>query len=228
MGLFDGVPTYARNRSLSLAALRDAEPAEDVYALQMALVECGFDPGGNDGVFGIETDKAVRVAQRNYRLDVDGIAGGATQAKLTSVLCLKARAAHGLPSGLAYGQCMHESGCRLGIYSWIIRPGGFYDAGVAQLNTSIFPPAQGFDPAAGIEELSSNAREHFDLFDGVPTARRWKLAAGAHNAPAFACYLANREGADVPGSRLPRYTPSRQALEALEAYIASATALMKL
>lgn len=226
MALFDGVPTYARNRNLHLAA--HEEPAEDVYALQKALAECGFDPGAHDGVFGPGTDKAVRAAQRNYRLDVDGVAGGATQAKLTSVLCLKARAAHGLPSGLAYGQCMHESGCRLGIYSWIIRPGGFYDAGVAQLNTAIFEPAQGFDPAAGIEELSSNAREHFDLFEGVPLLRRWELAAGAHNAPAFACYLANREGAKVPASRLPRYTPSPASLRTLEAYIASATALMKL
>jgi hypothetical protein len=220
--MFESTPTYPRNRSLVVGT-----SGEDVYALQMALREVGIDAGIPDGEFGDKTYRAVRGAQLRYKLAVDGVAGGATQAKLTSILCLQARGAHGLPSGLAYGQCMHESGCRLGIYSWIIRDDGSYDAGVAQRNTAHTPVRDAFDPAESIDALAGNTRSHYDLFEGVLTSRRWKLAAGAWNAPAYACWIAREEGAHGV-SMAQTAQPSPAARETLEAYIVSATALMKL
>ena len=48
---------------------------EDVAQLQQRLLELGFTLDRVDGVFGRNTDTAVREFQRNVGLDVDGIAG---------------------------------------------------------------------------------------------------------------------------------------------------------
>jgi hypothetical protein len=72
-----------------------------------------------------------------------------------------------------------------------------------------------------IEALGALIREHFDLFDGVAEARRWALAQGAWNAPAYSCWIANEEGAHVSRSRCAK--PGDTARSTLEAYIASVT-----
>jgi N-acetyl-anhydromuramyl-L-alanine amidase AmpD len=70
-------------------AWRDKKPQQDpelglgdkgyqVKRLQKLLVQRGFDPQGVDGVFGKNTDTAVRAAQKAHGLDVDGIAGPLT------------------------------------------------------------------------------------------------------------------------------------------------------
>jgi peptidoglycan hydrolase-like protein with peptidoglycan-binding domain len=38
----------------------------------------GFFNGSVDGVFGAETENAVKAVQRNYGLDADGVVGSAT------------------------------------------------------------------------------------------------------------------------------------------------------
>jgi N-acetylmuramoyl-L-alanine amidase len=38
----------------------------------------GFLKGAADGVFGAETDAAVKAAQRNFSLEADGIVGAST------------------------------------------------------------------------------------------------------------------------------------------------------
>jgi N-acetylmuramoyl-L-alanine amidase len=48
---------------------------EDIAQLQQRLLELGFTLDRVDGVFGRNTDKAVREFQRNVGLDVDGICG---------------------------------------------------------------------------------------------------------------------------------------------------------
>jgi peptidoglycan hydrolase-like protein with peptidoglycan-binding domain len=219
--MFEGYPRYARYRNL-----KRGDSGEDVYALQTALKGCSFDPGSQDGSFGKSTETSVIEAQQRYRLDVDGIAGGATQAMLCSRLCLRARATYGLPSGLTYGQTGHESAWRLGNYS-PPRSDGRYDAGVAQRNTAFTKPQQGFNAPVSVDALAVHTKTHYDLFRGVPERRRWELAAGAWNAPAFACYLAAREGGDVPRSRQAS-SISPSARKVFEAYIDSVTALMQL
>ena len=63
------------NRQLNEATLRRGSRGNEVKALQRAL---GIRPA--DGIFGPQTEKAVRTFQTNAGLTVDGLAGGQTQA----------------------------------------------------------------------------------------------------------------------------------------------------
>ena len=54
----------------------------DVYALQSALKERGYDPGQLDGIYGKKTERAVKRFQKDKGLKVDGIAGKRTFAAL--------------------------------------------------------------------------------------------------------------------------------------------------
>jgi N-acetylmuramoyl-L-alanine amidase len=51
---------------------------DDVLALQRRLLELGFDPGRDDGIFGLETEGALREFQRNVGGLSDGTCGPAT------------------------------------------------------------------------------------------------------------------------------------------------------
>ncbi|MFZ0322741.1 MAG: N-acetylmuramoyl-L-alanine amidase [Actinomycetes bacterium] len=51
---------------------------DDVSALQGRLLELGFDPGRIDGLFGIDTETALRDFQRNVGIPVDGLCGPVT------------------------------------------------------------------------------------------------------------------------------------------------------
>ena len=54
----------------------------DVYALQSALKERGYDPGQLDGIYGKKTARAVRRFQKDHGLTIDGIAAKQTQEAL--------------------------------------------------------------------------------------------------------------------------------------------------
>lgn len=60
--------------------------SEDVKKMQAALISLGFLGGSPDGIFGNNTENAVRKFQRKYRLGVDGLAGDATLTKLYSLI----------------------------------------------------------------------------------------------------------------------------------------------
>ncbi len=60
--------------------------SEDVKTMQAALISLGFLGGTPDGIFGNNTENAVRKFQRKYRLGVDGLAGNATLTKLYSLV----------------------------------------------------------------------------------------------------------------------------------------------
>lgn len=57
-----------------------------VLKLQQLLGSLGFDPGRLDGIFGSNTETAVRAFQEQNGLDVDGIVGPKTRAKLEELL----------------------------------------------------------------------------------------------------------------------------------------------
>lgn len=64
--------------------LRRGDKGEDVREMQKLLLQHGFSVGvdGADGVFGAETERAVKSFQTHNGLEVDGICGPRTWAKL--------------------------------------------------------------------------------------------------------------------------------------------------
>ncbi len=65
----------------TVRVLKLTEPiiqGEDVRQVQKALIKAGFDVG-SDGIFGKETDQAVREFQQQKGLTVDGIVGDETR-----------------------------------------------------------------------------------------------------------------------------------------------------
>jgi predicted chitinase len=66
-----------------------------VRRLQKRLTALGFDTGGIDGVFGHQTDTAVRAFQKSKGLEVDGVAGPNTLAALAMKRRLEQHHANG-------------------------------------------------------------------------------------------------------------------------------------
>lgn len=72
--------------SVGLAeTIRLRDKGENVLALQTGLRKLGYYTGALDGNFGSGTLKAVKAFQSAERLKVDGLAGTATQARLTAL-----------------------------------------------------------------------------------------------------------------------------------------------
>lgn len=223
--LFVEFPAYGRYRTLTFTD--PLTEGEDVYALQTALQAFGEDPGVIDGILGRNTFSAIVNAQGKLKIVRDGRAGGVTQTELTHNLADRARVKYSLPKGLVFGQLSHESGCRVGNYS-PQRADGTFDAGVAQRNTKYTKPRDGFAVPSSIDALGSNLRKYYDKYVGVnQIGRRWALAAGAWNAPAFANWIARSEGAKSISTN-ETLRPGSTARETLERYMRSATAFMEL
>lgn len=82
-------PEMALGRSVEPAQLptpplRNGDRGEPVAALQRQLRAAGFDPGPVDGIFGPLTEAAVRQAQSQLQVTVDGVAGRQTMGALQS------------------------------------------------------------------------------------------------------------------------------------------------
>lgn len=80
-------PSEAQNGAAGTAVtnmqtLRNGSRGTQVKILQWLLNENGFDAGKADGIFGSNTEKALKAYQRQKRLSVDGICGKNTWAKL--------------------------------------------------------------------------------------------------------------------------------------------------
>ena len=72
--------------SVSLAeTLRKGDKGDNVIALQTGLAAKGYYSGKIDGIFGAGTLKAVKAFQKAESLKVDGLAGKATQARLSEL-----------------------------------------------------------------------------------------------------------------------------------------------
>ena len=66
------------------STLFNGSKGEDVRELQQALIELGYLKGTADGIFGNNTENAVRKFQKDNRLTVDGLAGENTRSLILS------------------------------------------------------------------------------------------------------------------------------------------------
>lgn len=82
---------YMGGAVVSKEWLELGDSGADVKTLQSNLIKLGYSCGdtGADGVFGEDTDAAVRKFQAAHKLSVDGQAGKATQAKIKELLSPK-------------------------------------------------------------------------------------------------------------------------------------------
>lgn len=71
-------PAVPQPTTVSLPILRLGMRGSAISQLQQRLRRLGFFDGAVDGVFGTETENAVKAMQRNFGLDADGIVGLAT------------------------------------------------------------------------------------------------------------------------------------------------------
>ncbi|GLW92121.1 N-acetylmuramoyl-L-alanine amidase [Actinokineospora globicatena] len=102
---------------------------DDVATLQERLLELGYDAGRPNGVFGAQTEAALRNFQRDYGLTVDGICGPETVRALRQ---LSPRARGGRPVLLREQERVRRSGPRLTGKRIVIDPGhGAQDTGVS-------------------------------------------------------------------------------------------------
>lgn len=217
--MFDNYPSYSVYRTLRLSDPRMV--GEDVYALQLAMNNIrDFDnPIIIDGVLGPKTSNAIFAVQRELKIIVDGLAGQGTQRAIAQRISKRVKEQIRLPIGLPYGQLAHESSFILGNYS-SQREDGSYDAGIAQRNTNYTDPATGFHPVVSIQALCQNTYNSYQKYSSVTDERRrWELAVGSWNAP----YFANWYAGITPSAK-----PGPEAAEKFQAYIASATAYLKL
>jgi N-acetylmuramoyl-L-alanine amidase len=101
---------------------------DDVFALQERLLELGYDAGRPDGMFGAQTERALRNFQRDYGLVVDGICGPAT---LRSLRQLSPKVRGGRPVFLREQERVRQAGPLLRGKRIVIDPGhGGPDRGV--------------------------------------------------------------------------------------------------
>lgn len=211
--MFTAYPTYNPYRVLydrtddGLPLLR----GEDVYALQCALNKIVRADLVLDGILGPATGAAIWNVQAALGVAHDGRAGSATQRAIALHLVILA----GVQKGsalfrLAKGAIQQESLYILGNYS-PIRPTGTFDAGVVQRNSQFHSLRDAFNPVDSINLwvlTTQDAHSRYankDLFRDTNYAypdwkRRWKLAAGAWNAPYFANFYAGVLPSVTPGA----------------------------
>ena len=72
----------------------------DVVTLQARLNALGFDAGREDGIFGRDTDRALRGFQREYGVREDGIFGSKTHEALSGLRADRPQTAAALPGAV--------------------------------------------------------------------------------------------------------------------------------
>ncbi len=133
---------------------------DDVFALQERLLELGYDAGRPDGIFGRETETALRSFQRDYGMNADGICGPAT---LRALKQLSPKVRGGRPVYLREQEKVRRAGPRLRGKRIVIDPGhGGPDQGVtaggvceAELAWDLARRLEGRMAATGMEALIS-------------------------------------------------------------------------
>jgi N-acetylmuramoyl-L-alanine amidase len=160
---------------------------DDVFALQERLLELGYDSGRADGVFGRQTEQALRSFQRDYGMSPDGMCGPRT---LRHLGYLGRKVTGGRPGLLREQERLHRAGPRLSGKRIVIDPGhGGPNPGVAI--------GQGADTVTEAGLVADIARR----LEGRMAAAGMEalLSHGPHDCPTDAerAGFANSAGADV-------------------------------
>lgn len=105
------------------------QAGDDVAVLQSRLLEMGFDCGRADGLFGAETEQALREFQRNIGIPADGTCGPST---FTALAKLARTVVGGRPHAMRESEAINRAGPTLSGKLVIIDPGhGGSDSGVS-------------------------------------------------------------------------------------------------
>lgn len=160
---------------------------DDVVALQSRLLELGFDPGRVDGVFGPDTDRAVRELQRNTGSPVDGLCGPVTFKTLGR---LARTVTGGEPHALREAEWLHRSGPGLAGKVVVIDPGhGGADPGVC---------GHGLTEAEVVGDLASRIEGRLAAVGVTAVLTHGPLSPDASPpTDADRAHLANEVGADL-------------------------------
>ena len=158
---------------------------DDVVALQSRLLELGFDPGRVDGVFGPDTDRALREFQRNTGSPVDGLCGPVTFKDLGR---LARTVTGGEPHALREAERLNRSGPGLAGKVVVIDPGhGGDDPGVqahglteASVVADLAARIEGRLAAVGVTTVLTHGR----LPDDAPTPTEADRAGLANDVDA--------------------------------------------
>jgi N-acetylmuramoyl-L-alanine amidase len=134
---------------------------DDVFSLQERLLELGYDSGRADGVFGRQTEQALRSFQRDYGMSPDGMCGPRT---LRHLGYLGRKVTGGRPGLLREQERLHKAGPRLSGKRIVIDPGhGGQNPGVAvdgvteaELVADVARRLEGRMAAAGMEAMLSH------------------------------------------------------------------------
>lgn len=149
------------DRMLTYAVTRPMR-GDDVFTLQERLLELGYDVGRADGIFGSETETALRSFQRDYGLLVDGACGPGTMRALRQ---LQPKVRGGRPVFLREQERVRRSGPALRGKRIVIDPShGGPDRGVvlgeaveADLMWDLARRLEGRMAATGMEPLLSRS-----------------------------------------------------------------------
>lgn len=107
---------------------RHMQHGDDVSTLQRRLHDLGFDPGRIDGIFGPDTERALKELQRNVGIPADGLCGPVTFRSLDR---LSRTVVGGAPHLIREAERLHRSGPGLAGKVIVIDPGhGGDDRGV--------------------------------------------------------------------------------------------------
>jgi peptidoglycan hydrolase-like protein with peptidoglycan-binding domain len=160
------------------SSTRKGDSGWPVFALQCGLDTLGYSLDA-DGSFGPATDEAVRHFQKDNKLIVDGIAGSASQQRVTLLIDARTHERHReLPVGLLRGFAETEGGNNLGAVNWNIAGG--VDCGVVQIRV-YGPPydrtamMNAFDPGKAMERVALTFKGRVDSNRSLPYAKRQSL-----------------------------------------------------